>query len=261
MTQSDRQLVIDEFDASIWPAGSPTLPDAWLGIYQVLLYYEDELGLLHINDKSVLRKSRWRLSALRAEQHLAARLGITSNELPNRVDRMMRLPRWQGQQRHNPLGHGLRTLSAEILDRFGPQGLQYHQEPFADDWFPGIQLPGRSRRARIDVLITEAGKPKDILSCKWSIRHDRISDPTNECTQYKAAAQQQQAPLRFHVLTNEFDLPRLEKVIDQYCVDGLVHVSSEMLKAVHGGQNLAIQSHPKYSSLQDYIEALGVYGG
>jgi hypothetical protein len=34
----------------------------------------------------------------------------------------------------------------------------------------------------MDVLALKAGKPRAVISCKWSIRHDRISDPTNECT-------------------------------------------------------------------------------
>jgi hypothetical protein len=74
------------------------------------------------------------------------------------------------------------------------------------------------------------------MSCKWSIRHDRISDPTNECTSYKAAAVQQQImDLRYIVVTNEMDGQRLDKILNQPCVDTLVHVHLELAQALNNG--------------------------
>ena len=63
------------------------------------------------------------------------------------------------------------------------------------------------------------------MSCKWSYKHDRISDPTNECQQYKSAAiQQQLMDLEMYVVTSEMSVSRLDKVLNQPCIDGLVHV-------------------------------------
>ena len=63
------------------------------------------------------------------------------------------------------------------------------------------------------------------MSCKWSYKHDRISDPTNECQQYKAAAMNLQImDLKMYVVTSEMSVTRLDKVLNQPCIDGLVHV-------------------------------------
>ena len=72
--------------------------------------------------------------------------------------------------------------------------------------------------------------PRAILSAKWSLRHDRLSDITNECPVYKAAYQRiyrtshQEKNLLYYVITNEYDPSRLGKILDDSCVDGVVHV-------------------------------------
>ena len=137
----------------------------------------------------------------------------------------MRLPRWSGRQRNNPLGNGFRMLIHEVLRRWGNPVFTYREETKATEWFPGIQLAGRSATPSIDVTIADGYRPKTVVSCKWSIRHDRISDPTNECTAYKGAAIQQQVmDLTYVVATNELDGQRLDKILSQPCVDRVVHV-------------------------------------
>ena len=45
-----------------------------------------------------------------------------------------------------------------------------------------------------------------LYSCKWSGLHDRMSDVTNECQEYKAAAvRRQNMTLQHFVITNETD--------------------------------------------------------
>ncbi len=95
MQSSDRELVIAEFDHSMYPSGVPTLEDAWLGIYQVLWWYDH--GLLHIHDAPALWTNKtWVGKAAVAEQHLARTLGIPTPRVQRVMDRMMQLPRWQG---------------------------------------------------------------------------------------------------------------------------------------------------------------------
>lgn len=99
-------------------------------------------------------------------------------------------------------------------------------------------MPGRSATPSIDVVAIskQRNTPKAVISCKWGIRHDRISDPTNECTQYKSASiQLQEMNLLYFVVTNEISGQRLDKVLNQPCVDGLVHVSLDFVNAVNGG--------------------------
>ena len=77
----------------------------------------------------------------------------------------------------------------------------------------------------MDVLARTERRPRTIISCKWSGRHDRISEVTNECQQYKAAAvQQQNVDLRHFAITNELDGQRTDKILNQPCIDGLVMV-------------------------------------
>jgi len=71
--------------------------------------------------------------------------------------------------------------------------------------------------------------PRVIISAKWSVRHDRLNDITNECPVYKAAyariyRQARRDRLLYYVVTNEYDPSRLNKMLDDTCVDGVVHV-------------------------------------
>ncbi len=59
---------------------------------------------------------------------------------------------------------------------------------------------------------------------KWSLRHDRINDLTNECPSYKQAAVWRRQNLLYIVVTNEYDPARLDKVISDTCIDSVVHV-------------------------------------
>ena len=93
----------------------------------MLLWYEH--GYIHIREANDLRKSRvWQERAQHTEQYIANALGIGSQEVEPLVDKMMRLPRWQGMQRNNPLGNGLRILTAEVLRRWGSDNFQYKEE-------------------------------------------------------------------------------------------------------------------------------------
>ncbi|MCH9728730.1 MAG: hypothetical protein K0U84_03435 [Actinomycetia bacterium] len=225
-SQADRSLLVEAFDSAIYPPGVGLTPEtAWLGIYQLLWWYEH--GVLHVREANDLKKPIWRERAAGLETYIADQIDVDPSLLRHHVDLMMRLPRWEGMQRNNPVGNGLRILFSELCQRFANPAFSYPEEQDANNWFPGITMPGRSKKPKVDVaaIRKKGGRPKAVLSCKWSIRHDRISDPTNECVQYKSAAVQQQVmDLDYYVLTNEMSVSRLDKVINQPCVDGLIHV-------------------------------------
>jgi hypothetical protein len=234
-------LIVQEFERAVYPAGSLSLTTAWLGVYQVLWWYEH--GLIHVREANDLLKSKtWQSRARVAETYIAEQLGVPPSQVPQLVDRMLHLPRWSPGgvplQRQNPLGRGFRVLVGEVLRRWADPRFDYREEEFATTWFPGMSLPGRSKRPRMDVLAVETARkrPAAILSCKWSIRHDRISEPTNECTVYKGAAIQHQIMnLKYYVITNEMDGQRLDKELDQKCVDGLIHIHLELVRQISGG--------------------------
>jgi hypothetical protein len=71
------------------------------------------------------------------------------------------------------------------------------------------------------------------------VRHDRVNDLTNECPVYKGAytrmyRQQRRPDLLYYVVTNEFDPARLDKMMSDSCVDGVIHVHKACVVDVCG---------------------------
>ncbi len=232
------------FENAVFPSGlNPKT--AWLGIYQTLLWYEPVhwLGytaLPHIIDADKLRPASlarkrkwtkpnaWQRRAQSVSKYLAQQLGCPVHDLPDRTDLLMKQPDYEGVQRQNSLGIAF-ILGKHILEKFGSDTISYGTEIEAVTVFPGITFPGRSGVPRIDLLVRHSNIPVAIISAKWSIRHDRLSDITNECPVYKAAyariyRQERHANLLYYALTNEYDPARLNKILDDPCVDSTVHV-------------------------------------
>lgn len=236
---------IQIFENAEYPSGLSTAT-AWLGLYQTLLWYEpvNWLGfsaLPHIIDADKLRPasparkrtwkspSAWQRRAEALGIHLAEQLGCSVDSLPTKTDLLMKQPDYEGMQRQNTLGIAFVGLIRHILEKFGSVAVSYETEVKADTIFPGITFPGRSRAPRIDLLARRSDIPRAIISAKWSVRHDRLSDITNECPVYKAAYQRiyrqaRRAPLLYCVITNEYDPSRLSKMLNDTCVDDVVHV-------------------------------------
>ncbi len=236
---------IQIFENADYPSGlSPAT--AWLGIYQALLWYEpvNWLGLAelpHIIDADKLRPSSpakkrswkkpsvWQRRAQAVENYLAQQLGYPADNVSRKTDLLMKQPDYEGMQRQNTLGIAFAGIVKRALEKFGPPNLSYETEVEASTIFPGITFPGRSGTPRIDLLAKQGGIPRAIISSKWSVRHDRLSDITNECPVYKAAyeriyRQARRPQFLYYVLTNEYDPARLNKILDDSCVDGVVHV-------------------------------------
>jgi len=100
--------------------------------------------------------------------------------------------------------------------------------------FPGVQMPTRTGEPFIDILVRKDGRNIGIISTKWSIRHDRINDLTSECRAYKNAATWTDTKIFYFVATNEFDPARTQKLIEDKCIDGVVHVHKPLVTEVCG---------------------------
>jgi len=221
---------VDLFEQCTYPGGQ-SASTAWLGIYQVLLWYGPagtQGALPHIIEADKLRAKtgaqQWVRRARRLEVYLARNLGCEPAEVANRVDLLMRLPGYVGLQRQNPLGMAFAELVAYVLRKFGDRKLLYRTGAPAREVFPAVHLQTRSRRPRIDVAAFRNGKPAAIITTKWSIRHDRLADVIDEGISYKSAAMRTGLKLRFFFVTNEFDPARLDKVLGSGVPDALVHV-------------------------------------
>jgi len=235
---------IQIFENAKYPSGlSPAT--VWLGIYQTLLWYEpvNWLGfsdLPHIIDADKLRPSSsakkrtwtssnaWQKRAQALGMYLAEQLGCSADSVSHKTDLLMKQPDYEGMQRQNTLGIAFAGLIKHVLEKFGPAKVSYETEVDAATIFPGITFPGRSSTPRIDLLARLNDIPRAIISAKWSVRHDRLSDITNECPVYRAAYEriyrQTRRNLLYYVITNEYDPSRLNKMLDDTCVDGVVHV-------------------------------------
>ena len=232
------------FEDAMYPSGL-NLSSAWLGIYQTLLWYEPVnwvgyADLPHIIDADKLRPSSpvkkrswtkpnmWQRRAQQLSEYLSQQLGCPVHSLASKTDLLMKQPDYEGMQRQNSLGIAFAGLVKHILEKFGSESMSYETEVEATSIFPGITFPGRSDAPRVDLLAKCNDIPKTIISAKWSVRHDRLNDITNECPIYKAAYariyRQEPQDLSYYVLTNEYDPSRLNKMLDDSCVDGVVHV-------------------------------------
>jgi hypothetical protein len=246
---------IQVFENAEYPSGL-SVSTAWLGIYQVLLWYEpvNWVGfteLPHIIDADKLRPSSpakrrawtrpnvWQRRAQILSEYLARQLGCPTSSVSHKTDLLMKQPDYQGMQRQNTLGIAFAGIARHILEKFGSAAASYETEVEAGVIFPGITFPGRSSTPRIDILARSDNIPRAIISAKWSVRHDRLSDITNECPVYKAAyeriyRQTRRDHLLYYVLTNEYDPSRLNKMLDDPCVDGVVHVHKAAVVEVCG---------------------------
>lgn len=229
---------------------------AWLGIYQALLWYEpiNWLGfsdLPHIIDADKLRpaspaKKRtwtspnaWQRRAQALNVYLAEQLGCPIDSIPGKTDLLMKHPSYAGMQRQNTLGIAFTGLIKHVLEKFGSATVSYETEVEAATIFPGITFPGRSTTPRIDLLVGRNNVPRAIISAKWSLRHDRVNDITNECPVYKAAYQRiyrqtSRDHLLYYVVTDEYDPARLNKMLEDTCVDGVIHVHKTAVIKVCG---------------------------
>jgi len=190
------------FGTAAYPKGGISPDSAWLGIYQALLWYEsvstlsNRDGLPHIIDANRLtqeptkkgRPKAWQKYAIAVEEYIARRLGVDPRRVQAMVDRLMKLPAYQGLQRHNIVGSAFAGLLKHVLEQTGEPSLIYELEVNGNTAFPGVQLPTRTGEPFIDILVRKAGRSIGIISTKWSIRHDRINDLTSECRAYKNAA-------------------------------------------------------------------------
>jgi len=241
------------FTNAHYPQGGLTATSAWLGIYQTLLWYEPVNGsgytsLPHIIEANQLRPparhrkkvklsprpSAWQKRAEALEKYLAQQLGCLPDQVINHVDQLMRDPSRQGLQRQNPLGIAFTAIVQYVLESFGSARVRFEMEVDANTIFPGIRIPGRSKTPSIDVVAFKNNYARAIISIKWSLRHDRINDITNECPSYKAAAMMQRRELDYYVVTNEYAPARLNKILSDPCINGVAHVHKRAVDEVCG---------------------------
>ncbi len=199
---------------------TPHLTDtsrSWLGLYQLLMWFDSDV--LHIIDGDKLAKGAWRSRAQAVGQALAAELDCSAEDLPAKVDLLLKGPLFaKPPQRQNPLGIGFVSSLTILLEHFG-SGYQFLPEKeIGKTVFRGIREAPRSAP---DIVAVKDRAEIAVISAKWSLRHDRLKDLKDECNYFKTLM----GSLKYYAVTNEYDPARLNKVLEDYRIDGLFHVN------------------------------------
>lgn len=225
MRSPNAQLAVNEYDrlltANRWNA-----PDAWKGIALLLLScdiwknsawqpFHGTVVYRESNDFPPVGSGRTNevlARSTRLTNYLAQRLRVSPGGLCSQIGQYWRLPQIRNQQPHNLVGHAFRSLTVEILERFGDKGLTYEEEADAGALFPGAALHTRSKRPKIDIVAKRDGIIVALLSVRWRFRHDRV-DVVDEAQSYVPPAHRQNRNCRFYAVLGEFSPSRLEKVL------------------------------------------------
>jgi len=217
---------------------------AWLGIYRVLLWYESAAEgptLPHIVSTHHFRGSAggarkanrtWIRRAQQVNALLAKEFGCRPMRVPGRVDGLMRMPRFRGVQRNNPLGIAFTELVAHVLRKFGAQHLEYRTHVASADLFPCVTLKSKNRHPRADIAVLRDGAPVAVITTAWSVRYDRFAKVIDESAAYRSAATQCGLRLPCFFVTNEYSPARLAKVMSSGVLECVVHVCPRIVTEV-----------------------------
>jgi len=176
----------------------------------------------------------WQRRAVAVEEYLAAQWNLEREQVHKAVDKLMRRREYAGKQRQNSLGIVFEGLVKLALASFGNPQITYELDVAGESAFPGVDIPTRTEKPFIDILARKEGRNVAIISTKWSVRHDRVNDLTNECRSYKNAAREIDRKILYFVATNEFDPARLEKIVGDKCIDAVAHVHKPLVTEVCG---------------------------
>jgi hypothetical protein len=237
-----------EYAEVVRQALAPHLVDAttvWRGVYQLLMWFHQDVP--HIMDGDKLARGAWRRRAEAVKVAIAAEFGCDPSEVVNKVDLLVKSPIFAKRpQRQNPLGIGFVASLFTALEHFSSQEYRFFpEEAIGDAVFRGIREAPRSAP---DIVAVKNEVEVAVLSAKWSLRHDRLKDLKDECNYFKTLM----GSLKFYAVTNEFDPARLNKVLEDYRIDGLFHVNRRLVVDV-------AQVDSRLQRLADLSDLLGLF--
>jgi hypothetical protein len=203
--------------------------------------------------------------------------GEAANRLAKKIELASRDFFTIGNKRKNALGEGFEDLLFLLLQRVSnipPDRIKLRG--------PASSLPGfrratpRRKGARAerephpDIAIFEGEITHIVTTAKWSMRQDRETQFASEFQAYRLN-KMQPTELRFALITNEFDIARLNNVASAsptgdggYTFHNIYHINLDLLKATHGDGLGAVRNWielGKIRSLADFLnEMRGRFG-
>jgi hypothetical protein len=174
-----------------------------------------------------------------------------------------------GNKRKNALGEGFEDLLYLLLRRVSRMAEEHIALRTPVSQLPGFRRaparrPGarRAREPRPDIAIHERQITHVITTAKWSMRQDRETQFQAEYTAYQRN-KTQSTELRFVLITNEFDVARLNNVARAipggaggYIFHQIYHINPALLIHTHGDRIGAVEhwiGAGKILSLADFL--------
>lgn len=174
-----------------------------------------------------------------------------------------------GNKRKNALGEGFEDLLYMLLQRVSrvpPQKIALRKRTSE---LPGFRRspprrPGatREREPHPDIAVVDGDITHVIVTAKWSMRQDRETQFQSEYNAYRHN-KLQETELRFVLITNEFDVPRLNNVARAmpggaggYIFHQIYHINPALLVETQGDHIGAVRhwiGAEKILSLADFL--------
>lgn len=230
-------------------ADNPPQTNVWKTTYKVLLWY-DQAGqeqLPHIIDFNLIKKkgSGWYKHAKYVDDHLKQEFGV--DNVGDHVDQLM-VVAGKNIQRQNYTGIGFTCLIQDTLKRFCNVSSRMEIPVASIRGFEGAdEIRSGFGNKPIDLIVRDESDFRLVISCKWSMRHDRIDEMIEQARILK----QIKPTLTFFAVTNEFMKGRLQRAIDGNPIDAIYHVRLPLLRKL--GQSVESTKLKDLSQLYDEV--------
>jgi hypothetical protein len=174
------------------------------------------------------------------------------------------------RKRQNVLGEGFEDLLHLLLTRVGGVSDGTIRVRKKADQLPGFATPVERRIESPDIAIVQGDRTAVLASVKWSLRHDRQKQLSDELDCYVNMLSQEQFP-QYVLVTNEYDPGRLVNVVDKlqsggHRLDHVYHMNVELLLGVLGRRAevkglQAMVDDGRLRSLEDLLTDFGTAYG
>lgn len=156
------------------------------------------------------------------------------------------------RKRQNVLGEGFEDLLEVLMIRVSRVPKEKILVRVRADQLPGFKKPHTRKRVEApDIVIVGDGRTELLTSVKWSLRHDRQKQLSDELDCYVSLRSQDTFP-RYALITNEYDPGRLINTNGLYRsgqgVDAIYHINTKLLME-------SVGDHREAEELQRLIEA------